>query len=44
MTLDTLRLPETNASTHVLNTCGFEFMDRVVDPEDGTVWRWERRP
>lgn len=36
-------LPEANASTHVLEKCGFEFMGSVLDPEDGTVWRWERR-
>jgi RimJ/RimL family protein N-acetyltransferase len=35
-------LPEANASTHVLKKCGFEFTGSVVDPEDGTVWRWER--
>jgi len=35
-------LPETNASTHVLKKCGFAFIGTVVDPEDGTVWRWER--
>ncbi len=34
--------PEANASTHVLRKCGFEFIGTVVDPEDGTVWRWER--
>lgn len=37
-------LPEANASTHVLKKCGFEFIGTVVDPEDGTVWRWERGP
>ena len=37
-------LPEANASTHVLRKCGFEFNGTVVDPEDGTVWRWERGP
>ncbi len=37
-------LPEENASTHVLKKCGFEFIGTVVDPEDGTVWRWERGP
>ena len=35
-------LPEANASTHVLKKCGFAFIGTVVDPEDGTVWRWER--
>jgi len=37
-------LPESNASTHVLLKCGFHHIDTVVDPEDGTVWRWERKP
>lgn len=37
-------LPEANASTHVLKKCGFEFIGGVVDPEDGPVWRWERKP
>jgi len=37
-------LPEANASTHVLRKCGFEFIGTVLDPEDGTVWRWERGP
>lgn len=34
--------PESNASTRVLGKCGFKFVDEVVDPEDGLVWRWER--
>lgn len=37
-------LPEPNASTQVLRKCGFAFIGTVVDPEDGTVWRWERGP
>jgi ribosomal-protein-alanine N-acetyltransferase len=37
-------LPESNASTRVLLKCGFEHVDTVFDPEDGTVWRWERQP
>jgi len=36
--------PEANASTKVLTKCGFEFLGEVVDPDDGTVWRWERLP
>lgn len=36
-------LPESNASTHVLLKCGFHHIDTVFDPEDGTVWRWERK-
>ncbi|HET7248650.1 MAG TPA: GNAT family protein [Gemmatimonadales bacterium] len=35
-------LPEANASTQVLRKCGFAFIGTVIDPEDGTVWRWER--
>lgn len=35
-------LPERNASTRVLEKCGFRFVGEVVDPEDGLVWRWER--
>lgn len=34
-------LPEPNASTRVLEKCGFRFAGLVVDPEDGPVWRWE---
>ena len=37
-------LPETNASNAVLTKCGFQFVGDVIDPEDGTVWRWERDP
>lgn len=36
-------LPVANASTRVLRKCGFHHTDSVVDPEDGPVWRWERR-
>jgi ribosomal-protein-alanine N-acetyltransferase len=36
-------LPEPNASTRVLAKCGFAFVGEVVDPEDGPVWRWEKR-
>jgi RimJ/RimL family protein N-acetyltransferase len=36
-------LPTPNASTRVLAKCGFKFVGEVVDPEDGPVWRWERR-
>ena len=35
-------LPTPNASTRVLEKCGFRRTGRVVDPEDGPVWRWER--
>ena len=35
-------LPEENASTKILGRLGFAFIGAVEDPEDGTVWRWER--
>jgi [ribosomal protein S5]-alanine N-acetyltransferase len=36
-------LPEPNASTRVLTKAGFQRVGQVVDPEDGLVWRWEKR-
>jgi [ribosomal protein S5]-alanine N-acetyltransferase len=36
-------LPEPNASTRVLAKCGLEKIGEVIDPEDGLVWRWEKR-
>jgi ribosomal-protein-alanine N-acetyltransferase len=35
-------LPVSNASTRVLQKCGFYHAEDVVDPKDGPVWRWER--
>ncbi len=35
-------LPERNASCRVLEKCGFTFAGKVLDPEDGPVWRWQR--
>jgi ribosomal-protein-alanine N-acetyltransferase len=35
-------LPEPNASTRVLQKCGFVHVGEVMDPEDGRVWRWQR--
>ena len=35
-------LPESNASTRVLEKCGFRKIEEVMDPEDGLVWRWEK--
>ena len=32
-----------NASARVLTKCGFQPIGKVIDPEDGLVWRWERR-
>ena len=37
-------LPATNASTRVLQKCGFRNVGAVIEPEDGLVWRWERTP
>ena len=36
-------LPTRNASTRVLEKCGFNFEGQIEDPEDGPVWRWELR-
>lgn len=36
-------LPGPNASAGVLTKCGFRWTGEVVDPEDGLVWRWEKR-
>jgi RimJ/RimL family protein N-acetyltransferase len=36
-------LPESNASTRILQKNGFTFAGEVLDPEDGRVWRWERK-
>jgi ribosomal-protein-alanine N-acetyltransferase len=33
---------QANASTRVLEKCGFQLVGEVIDPEDGLVWRWER--
>jgi ribosomal-protein-alanine N-acetyltransferase len=37
-------LPETNASSRVLEKCGFHKIGEVVDQENNLVWRWERKP
>jgi RimJ/RimL family protein N-acetyltransferase len=36
-------LPEGNASTRVLTKCGFRHVGESTDPEDGLVWRFEKR-
>jgi len=36
-------LREKNASRAVLRASGFSFAGPVIDPDDGPVWRWERR-
>lgn len=37
-------LPETNASTRILEKTGFRQCGDDIDPEVGLVWRWERDP
>ena len=34
---------EVNASGRVLTKCGFTRLGEVIDPDDGQVWRWEKR-
>ena len=36
-------LREENASNRALRRNGFAFAGEVEDPEDGLVWRWERK-
>ena len=36
-------LPELNASTRVLAKCGFVRAGESTDPDEGAVWRWEKR-
>jgi RimJ/RimL family protein N-acetyltransferase/quinol monooxygenase YgiN len=36
-------LPESIASQRILLKCGFQRMCELIDPEDGPVWRFERR-
>ena len=36
-------LPQENASTGALRRNGFAFAGETIDPEDGLVWRWEKR-
>lgn len=36
-------LPELNASTRVLARCGFVRAGEAIDPDEGTIWRWEKR-
>jgi RimJ/RimL family protein N-acetyltransferase len=36
-------LAEENASTVVLRRNGFAFGGEISDPEDGQIWRWEKR-
>ena len=36
-------LPEENASNRALRRNGFGYVGEVMDPEDGLIWRWERK-
>ena len=36
-------LPQENASNRALLRNGFGFAGETIDPEDGLVWRWEKR-
>jgi RimJ/RimL family protein N-acetyltransferase len=33
-------LPERNASHRVLEKLGFQYVETIEHPEDGTVWEW----
>ena len=35
-------LPQLSASTRILSRAGFVQTGTAVDPDEGTVWRWER--
>jgi ribosomal-protein-alanine N-acetyltransferase len=35
-------LPQPNASTRVLEKCGFEKIGAITDQENNLVWRWEK--
>ena len=35
-------LPERNASSRVLEKCGFQRVSEISHPTDGLIWRWER--
>ncbi len=37
-------LPEDGPSPRVLTKCGFTRAGEGMDPREGLVWRWERRP
>ena len=40
-TVQAQTLPEKNASTRILENCGFQHCGAVSHPEDGPVWVWE---
>jgi [ribosomal protein S5]-alanine N-acetyltransferase len=35
-------LPARNASTRVLEKCGFTWMGQLIHETDGRIWRWEK--
>jgi len=35
-------LAEENASTRILRKLGFEFVEEMIDIEDGKIWAWRR--
>lgn len=36
-------LAEQNSSCRVLERNGFSMVEELADPEEGTIWRWERK-
>lgn len=34
-------LGQNNASTKVLQKCGFKKVEEINDPDDGLIWKWE---
>ncbi len=34
-------LSEHNASTKILEKCGFKFVKEIMDPTDGPIWLWQ---
>jgi RimJ/RimL family protein N-acetyltransferase len=36
-------LPTRNASTRVLEKCGFRYVGEFSHPTDGLIWRWEKQ-
>ncbi len=34
-------LANNNPSCSVLKKCGFQFIDELIDPEDGCIWLWQ---
>ena len=37
-------LPARNASTRVLEKCGFNLVGEINHPTDGLIWNWEQAP